>query len=163
MRANLLISLLALCASPSLAAECGNKKMPAGATPLTAAELTTLFSGKTWMWKDGGGAYFSPDGKFTGMSIEFKSVGTGTWTVSDDGKFCYQADWKQKDKSGPYGECYINVKAKGRYYNASQQGNDKGKWWCSEASRKGIFGTLKDGDLVTAKLPDYIKKNGIPQ
>ena len=141
-------------------ADCGNTTMPEGATPLTGAELTKIFAGKTWIWKDGG-SYWGPGGKFLALSRDHKSVGKGTWTASDDGKVCYDAMWNGPGGNNPYGQCWQNVKNKDGYFNAVDKGDDQGKWWCSDVKRKGIFGQLKSGDKVSPMVAAYMKENGV--
>jgi hypothetical protein len=140
--------------------ECGNTTLPEGAVPYTKAQASHAFSGKTWLWDDGG-AYFSPKGKFVAISGSHKSYGKGTWSASDDGKVCYDADWKSPTGNGPYSDCRALVKTKDRQYDSSTNGDDKGKWWCSEASRQGLFSKLKPGDKITPKLATFIKENAI--
>jgi hypothetical protein len=63
--------------------------------PLQAAELTALYSGKTWQWKDGA-AYFAPDGRFKAWSRAKGKLteGFGIWEARPDGVMCFDASWQ---------------------------------------------------------------------
>ncbi len=57
----------------------------AGAQKLSKEEITTLFSGNTWKWKQGGG-YYDPDG--TIHTLWDGERQTGTWAANDNGELC---------------------------------------------------------------------------
>jgi hypothetical protein len=164
LKTNVLFLTVLLAAMPAAwAADCGNTTMPAGAKPSPRSELEKAFSGKTWDWGPKYGASFwSGDGRFVAYAEVEKAIGKGTWHVTDDGKVCYDATWTSSTGSGQHAQCWAHVKTpNGREYNAVDDGPDKGKWWCSEASRKGVFGNLKQGDLVTPQLVAFAAKNKI--
>src|SRR5690606_2091616 len=68
--------------------------------------LVKMYSGKTWIWSNGGG-YFAPDNRFVAWTGS-KSKGSyarGTWSVSD-GRVCTKADWIDKSGSHPSKVCF---------------------------------------------------------
>jgi hypothetical protein len=160
-----LSALVAVIIFPAAAAhaECGSLTKPTGAKSYSKAEVTTLYTGKSWRWDDGGGAYFSPDGKFVAISIEGKAFANGTWSANSQGQMCYTAAWRSSKGNKTYGDCHNFVKAADGVYQAVNKGNDKGKWFCAEAEKadNGVFGRLTSGDNITPRIPAFMKDNGI--
>ena len=64
-------------------------------TSLDPSALAALYSGKTWVWKDGA-AYFAPDGRFKAWSRSEGKLteGFGTWDIRSDGGMCFTATWR---------------------------------------------------------------------
>ncbi len=161
-RTAFIAAFLAAVSIPAIADECGNTTLPDGAKPLAKSQVRHIFSGKTWDWNnDGGGAYFSPSGKFVAINPKDRAFGKGTWKANADGQLCSESVWKSPGGGGPYTDCHAFVKVKDRYYDAAMQGDNKGKWWCPEAERQGMFGHLTPGDAITPRLAQFIRDNGL--
>jgi hypothetical protein len=68
---------------------------PQDATPMNAKELSALYSGKSWAWRDGAG-YLQPDGRrFTAWSRSNDKLtyAKGQWRGTDSGRLCFLANW----------------------------------------------------------------------
>jgi len=123
---------------------------PPDAVPLSPSELAAIYSGKTWVWSNGGGAYTAPDGTFIAASIDGlkQSYANGRWFARSKGRLCWQATWYGRYSGWPALSCFQHVQSNGVIY---QRGYPKGTW--------GIFAHnptlqydginyVKDGDLV---------------
>ena len=86
-----LIAAMGCCHEGALAREATASKRWA---PLDPSALMALYSGKTWLWKDGA-AYFAPDGRFKAWSRAGGKLteGFGTWDIRSDGGMCFTATW----------------------------------------------------------------------
>jgi len=131
---------------PSFAAD----NPPPGAVPLTASELTAIYSGKTWVWSNGGGAYTAPDGTFIAASIDGlkQSYANGRWFVATKGRLCWQATWYGRYSGYPARSCFQHVESDGVIY---QRGYPKGDWGIfahNPALTYDSINYVKDGDLV---------------
>jgi hypothetical protein len=68
----------------------------------TKEETTALVSGKTHMWENNNGAYYSPDGKL--YTIWDGAMESGKWSVNDKGALCWHVpSWG----SGPCESFYM--------------------------------------------------------
>jgi hypothetical protein len=126
-------------------------KPPANARPLSAAELLSLYAGKTWVWNTGAG-YFAPDRKFLGWSGS--GIGTnyayGRWTASDRGTVCMFAWWHDRWAGFPATACFKHVEANGDIY---QQRTSIGASWYifkhATVQKDDEFNKLVAGDQVS--------------
>lgn len=97
-----------------------------------SAKLAKMYSGKTWIWSNGGG-YFAPDHRFIAWTGA-KSSGSyarGTWSVRD-GRVCTQANWVSKAGSSPARVCFLHRLNKHIMYQRKVPG---GKWYIFRHAR----------------------------
>jgi hypothetical protein len=76
---------------------------------MTKAELTKIYSGKTWHWP-GGEAYFNPNQRFnawakTGLKTTY---GEGFWSAANNGQLCISAAWHSLSGNTNAFTCYIH-------------------------------------------------------
>ena len=99
---------------------------------VSSEKLAKMYSGKTWIWPNGGG-YFAPDNSFlawTGAKSR-GSYAKGTWSVSD-GRVCTKADWVNKGGSSPARVCFEHRLQNQVMYQRKVPG---GKWYIFRHAR----------------------------
>lgn len=112
-------------------------------------KLLQMYSGKTWVWKDGGG-YFAPDKRFIAWTGS-KSKGSyarGTWSVSD-GRICTKAEWVSSSGTHPAKVCFEHRLQKHIMY---QRKNPGGKWYIfrhAKLLKSDEAAKLRRGDLAS--------------
>ncbi|EJJ26234.1 DUF995 domain-containing protein [Rhizobium sp. CF142] len=92
-----MIALAVLAAVPTVALA---QAAPKGTTPIPAAEIKEMFSGKTYNFSEKGHKgekeaiswYLGVDGKMLGYTGNGPSHAAGTWSTSD-GKLCVSDQW----------------------------------------------------------------------
>lgn len=97
-------------------------KLPKGAEPLSSAELTKIYSGKTTNWKRSN-AYFAPEGTYFHVKKDRALIGTGKWVVSNN-KICVNMKWRVLGtaKTGKEKDCWTWYRS-GKKYLTSWKGN----------------------------------------
>jgi hypothetical protein len=139
-------------ATPVVATE---KGLPAGAVPLLAAELYSLYGGRTWRWGDTGGAYFGIEGRrFIAYSVkdDAKTIAAGKWRITDKGRLCFVADWINATGSHPATTCYLHAAVNGDVY---QRSLPNGQWYLFKHAKTqpdDQYSKLVHEDLVSANL-----------
>lgn len=74
--------------------EAAAASLPPGAVPMTAEELSAMYSGKTQIWPvNKGGWFFARDHRLAGYAVEGSSYAVGRWTIRDAGRVCIRARW----------------------------------------------------------------------
>lgn len=126
-----LAALLILCmlAFPAQAADVE----PVPADLLSQTELRNLYAGRTWVWGEKQGAYFAPDGRYSGYSSA-DSFGTGRWRTAGKGVICFAGRWNTDGRPARFNDCFQHRREKGQIYSRRLPG---GEW-----------ALLRDGDLV---------------
>ena len=123
-------ALVVLLTSPTFA-----DPKPKGAKPPDAQTLANFYAGKTTIWKScDGGIYFG--GEWQAQATcrkKGKSVGLGKWSVSRDGRVCWQLNWYWPNgadgvgtKIEPQSCTYHLVDANGTMWRRWQ---DDAEWW----------------------------------
>ncbi|MCX5570376.1 DUF995 domain-containing protein [Kaistia sp. K-TC2] len=122
----LMASALAGAAAASTTAAADNG-LPAGATPLSAAELYALYHDKSWQWPDGAGRMDTADRRFTAWvdGEKGKSWAEGRWQITDAGNLCFTADWHVGQEVFPARTCFAHRVAGGTIY---QKKEPEGQW-----------------------------------
>lgn len=114
-------------AAPQSASAAATAKLAAAATPMTAAALDALYTGKTWSWKDGAG-YFGDGHRFSGW-IQRGALwyyGRGKWQTTNTGKLCMQAVWYYRTGYGNNPSCILHREKDGVIYQKPALG---GEWY----------------------------------
>lgn len=97
-------------------------------TPVSAAELQTSLSGRSWLWKAegvGAGIYFGPGGQGT---VSYRGKVKKIRWYTQNGKVCY---------SGSGSSCWLVYKVGRDYYSRSARGGQPYKWHPRRSTRKG--------------------------
>ena len=115
---------------------------------MTAAELTAMYSNKSWDWGKGHAAFFRDDGGFWAWTGE-GSYAEGTWKANNLGVLCFSAFWTSPQGRFPARTCFAHlVGANGTIY---QRKLPNGEWALFEHTppQPGDAGTaLVDKNLV---------------
>jgi len=119
-------TLAGAAAASTTPAAAGNG-LPAGATPLSAAELYTLYSDKSWQWPDGAGRMEATDRRFTAWvdGDKGKSWAEGRWQITDAGNLCFTANWHSWQEVFPVRTCFAHRIDAGTIY---QKKEPDGQW-----------------------------------
>jgi hypothetical protein len=128
--------------------------LPAGTTPLTAADLFALYRDKSWQWPDGAGRMDSADRRFTAWvdGEKGKSWAQGRWLVMDSGQMCFQADWHSGQEIFPARTCFEHRAGDGTIY---QRKLPDGGWYVfrhAVARADDEANRLVSADLVAGRL-----------
>jgi hypothetical protein len=151
MRLGLALAAIGACtvamAVPAQAADAGAME-----ERLTAPELRALYSGKTWVWKFGGG-YFAPNGRFhaVGGSVAKPSVVDGGWYADNLGMVCIHGWWhSQSFKPARNVTCFEHVRMGGRVWQRKFSADSDGRWYVFDTARshRGEVRKLKPGDRI---------------
>lgn len=128
-------------------------------TPLTANELKALYADKTWLWKTGGGRFVANGQRFESYVREKgkTSIGTGRWSVDDNGKLCILARWTSRADSGRAATCFGHMKAGTMIF---QRRHPSGKWYVFRHTRirsGDEINKLVTADKISAKVKAFQK------
>lgn len=153
-----IMSIVAAAGAVSLAVQASNAADLYDTTsrPLGAAELTDIYSGKTWHWEAGAG-YFSPDGQFQGWSSNEAGTlgyGIGGWSAVDDGRLCIEAAWHYGGEETELSECFGHRQADGTVY---QRVEPAGEWYVFRSQPPGPddeAGRITSGDEVASRIEE---------
>jgi len=129
------------------------EKLPKGATALSAAEVTALYSDHTAVWAPTAMAYFAADGSMKEFVQDLSKP--GKWSVKDN-EFCMDiqgVDPKSKKLNGKtFTECWQWFKdSKNKLYTLYSKHWDDSKVDKTNFSSKDAE-NLKPGDLIGAKF-----------
>ena len=121
---------------------------------LSPAELRQMYSGRTWMWSEGGG-YFHPNGTFhgaVGNGATTAFVARGTWSAGAQGELCFSALWNGQVGRNDERTCFYHRAEGGKIL---QRKGQSGEWYTfrSAPGRAGDeYNKLVQGDRVSPKL-----------
>jgi len=122
------------------------------AEPLSAAQLSRIYRGRTWVWPQGAG-YFSPKGRtFTAWSREGgePSVGKDRWFPTTDGRICFRAVWTFAGGAKRDVTCFSH-----RYDDTSvyQRREPGGEWYVFDDRRRfgDEYAKLVRGDRASLR------------
>lgn len=124
------------------------------ARPLTATEVRRLYAGKTWSWPDGAG-HFDENRDFRAWvgSGPSATVARGRWLVTNNGRMCFEAQWRYRGGVDPQRTCFRHR----RLGEAIQQQREPDGAWIAFLSEPPAAGDeiekLRDGDQVSERLP----------
>lgn len=137
-----------LAASPIMA-----KKLSKNAKALNAAQVKTIYAGKTATWSRSK-AYFAPDGTFYLIGKKKGWYGQGKWTVRKN-KMCWSMtvhimkDGKKRKKKNQCTKWVIDGK---KYLSLWHESDKKDGWYDGEQKK------LRRGDSVTRTFKSLKKK-----
>ncbi|MGM4983968.1 MULTISPECIES: DUF995 domain-containing protein [Rhizobium] len=125
------------------------------ADPMSAAALKRLYSGRSWIWKDGAGFFSRNHNHFTAWSHKGsqKSYAKGTWYVTDRGKLCMSALWYSGKTAARNVSCFLHREKAGIIYQKRASG---GKWYVfrhNPIKHDDEVLKLRRGDNVRKHLP----------
>jgi hypothetical protein len=126
---------------------------------LTAGELRQLYSGRTWVWSEGGG-YFAPDGRFyaaVGSDAPSSYLARGKWQTGANGEMCFQALWNGQSGKSVERTCFYHKMVQGRIL---QKKGDAGAWYVFRGSsrHKDEFNKILPGDRIQSKFGEVRAK-----
>ena len=124
-------------------------KASAPGRPMKASELRRLYSGKTWVWANGGG-YMDPSGRFVGLAG--KGYTRGTWRTAGNGRMCFGGVWTTGKKRNRGQTCFAHRVRGDTIY---QRKGSKGTWYTFKHSPvRGAdeYSKLAEGDRVSGRL-----------
>lgn len=136
-----------------------SETMPKGAAPMTSADISSMFGGKTYTFKEKGANgkavniswFLSTEGKMLGYTGNGPSYAVGTWTASD-GKLCVSNKWKGSWGESTSGDCQLW---------AGDTKNPK-KLYRAEITKGGDYTAykpnLKLGDSISMEIEALKKK-----
>ena len=128
--------------------------------PLTAGELQQIYSGKTWIWSDGGG-YFDSNGAFyaaVGSTPTSAFLARGRWTAGSQGELCFQALWNGQVGKNAEKTCFYHKTANG---SILQKKGEDGEWYTFKhprVGRKDEFRKIVLGNRIGDKMSDIRSK-----
>ncbi|MFS8048013.1 DUF995 domain-containing protein [Rhizobium sp. BR 314] len=123
------------------------------AAPMSAAELRKLYSGRSWIWKEGAGYFSRHHSRFTAWSHtgSRRSYAKGTWYATDRGRLCMSAVWYSKTSAAPNVSCFLHREKAGIIY---QKRASDGKWYVFRHNP-----TKHDDEVLKLRLGDYVRKH----
>jgi len=129
-------------------------KLPEGARLMTAAELYSLYRGKTWRWPDGAGRMEGTDRRFSAWvdGTGGQSWAEGRWVVTDTGRLCLNAIWHAASGQFPAQTCFLHRIYDGTIYQKKEVG---GAWFVFRhpiATETDEATKLIADDLVSQRL-----------
>ncbi|TIS49133.1 DUF995 domain-containing protein [Mesorhizobium sp.] len=136
-----------------------SETMPKGAAPVTSADISSMFEGKTYTFKEKAqngktvniSWFLGADGKMLGYTGNGPSFAVGTWTASD-GKLCVSNKWKGSWGESTSGDCQLW---------ARDTKNPK-KLYRAEISKGGDYTaykpSLKAGDSISKEIEALKRK-----
>lgn len=141
-------------AAPASKADNATAVRAAAASPMSAQALETLYSGRTWKWKSGGGFFAAEPRHFAGWSQkgDVWSYGEGRWYATNAGKLCMEALWFDRSGNGGNVSCFLHREKDGVIYQKPSLG---GSWYVfshSPVQPKDEIRKLVRGDSVSAGL-----------
>jgi hypothetical protein len=129
-------------------------KEVASGRPMSALELRRLYSGKTWLWENGGG-YMDPSGRFDAVSGSNRTQATmtnGKWRTSGKGRMCFQGAWKMQSGKSRSETCFTHYVWGDVIY---QRREPNGAWYAFKRSPIGEadeFNKIVAGNRVAGLL-----------
>lgn len=146
-------ALLSVLAMP-FPASAQTKAMRSVVVPVTAAELTSIYGDRTWIWNSGGGRFKTMHKQFSAYTREDgkSSIGQGRWAVDENGKLCIFAKWHASGGAARAATCFGHMKVGGAIY---QRRHPFGKWYVfrhARARQGDEFRKLVAADTVTPKV-----------
>ncbi|MBM7047170.1 MULTISPECIES: DUF995 domain-containing protein [Rhizobium] len=125
------------------------------ADPMSAATLKRLYSGRSWIWKDGAGFFSRNHNHFTAWSHtgRKRSYAKGTWYATDSGKLCMSALWYSGKTAARNVSCFLHREKAGIIYQKRASG---GKWYVfrhNPIKHDDEVLKLQRGDNVRKHLP----------
>lgn len=127
---------------------------------LSVGELQQIYSGRTWVWSEGGG-YFDPNGAFyaaVGNSPTSAYLARGRWTAGSRGEMCFQALWNGQVGKNAEKTCFYHKVANG---NILQKRGEDGEWYVFRNARarpKDEFRKIVLGNRISDKMSDIRSK-----
>jgi len=121
---------------------------------LSPAELRQMYSGRTWMWSEGGG-YFDPSGTFhaaVGSGATSAFVARGTWTAGAQGELCFSAMWNGQVGRNDERTCFYHRAEGGKIL---QRKGQSGEWYTFRSApgkASDEYNKLVRGDRISPKL-----------
>lgn len=140
-------------------------KLPAGAKPLSAAEMYEIFRDKTWQWGQGGARFLAENRRFIAVieEKEGQKIGEGRYRLFNDGQMCIEAIWISKQDSSPARTCFWHYKDRGTIYQAKKDG--EAGWYIFrhyKENQNDEFEKLTEVDSLTEKFAS-LKKQLAPE
>jgi len=123
---------------------------------LSPAEIRQMYSGRTWMWSEGGG-YFDPSGSFhaaVGDSATTAFLARGTWSAGPQGELCFSALWNGQIGKNDERTCFYHKAEGGRIM---QRKGQTGEWYAfrSAPGKAGDeYNKLVQGNRIGTKMGD---------
>ncbi|NLS17736.1 DUF995 domain-containing protein [Rhizobium sp. P40RR-XXII] len=98
------------------------------ATSISASDVRSLYSGRSWIWKDGAGYFSAKQGTFMAWSHNGaeRTYAKGTWYATFNGKLCMKARWQSKKYDVEKTSCFLHREKDGAIY---QKRLPDGKWY----------------------------------
>jgi len=127
---------------------------------LSAGEVQQIYSGKTWVWSEGGG-YFDPNGSFyaaVGSTPTSAFLARGRWSAGNQGELCFQALWNGQVGKNAEKTCFYHKAANG---NIMQKRGEDGEWYIFRNARlspKDEFRKIVLGNRISNKMSDIRSK-----
>lgn len=127
---------------------------------LTEGELRQIYSGKTWVWSDGGG-YFDSSGSFfaaVGSTPTSAFLARGRWMAGSQGELCFQALWNGQIGKNAETTCFYHKVANG---NILQKKGQDGEWYTFKKARissKDEFHKVVLGNRISDKMSSIRSK-----
>lgn len=140
--------ILAACQS-----ETQEANSPSKTTVVSPGELRALYAGKTWDWGNGA-AYFAESGDFSAWTEAGNkpSYATGFWWADDQGRVCFDGDWRAKDGVNSRITCFGHREDGKTLY---QRREPSGDWYVFEsdpAQSNDEYAKLQQTDKFESKL-----------
>lgn len=127
---------------------------------LTESELRQIYSGKTWVWSDGGG-FFNTNGTFfaaVGSTPTSAFLARGRWMAGQHGELCFQALWNGQIGKNAETTCFYHKAANGKILQ--KKGQD-GEWYTfknSRLSQRDEFRKIVEGNRIGDKMSNIRSK-----
>jgi hypothetical protein len=127
---------------------------------LTEGELRQIYSGKTWVWSDGGG-YFDSSGSFfaaVGSTPTSAFLARGRWMAGHQGELCFQALWNGQIGKNAETTCFYHKVTNG---NILQKKGQDGEWYTFRNARlspKDEFRKIVIGNRISDKMSSIRSK-----
>nr|WP_245455206.1 DUF995 domain-containing protein [Mesorhizobium sp. M9A.F.Ca.ET.002.03.1.2] len=131
-----------------------NSMPPPKARAMTSAELYMLYRDKSWQWTDGAGRMQAEGRRFSAWagSGEKAAWAEGRWTVADNGRLCFKAQWHSSSGVAANRTCFSHRELGETIY---QKREPSGDWYVfkhAAPATEDEFSKLVSQDLVTPDL-----------
>ena len=124
--------------------------------PVSGQEVASLYSGKTWIWSNGG-SYWGADGSFEAVFDD--AVAVGKWYATTKGNVCYEARWKKKsanDGGVEVKRCWTHVRDnQGVMWKLDPETNE---WY---RPQKEFDERLKPGNQIKSEVRKLRQQTGL--
>jgi hypothetical protein len=123
---------------------------------LSPAEIRQMYSGRTWMWSEGGG-YFDPSGSFhaaVGDSATTAFLARGTWSAGAQGELCFSALWNGQIGKNDERTCFYHKAEGGKIL---QRKGQTGEWYAfrnAPGRASDEYNKLVQGNRIGTKMGD---------